>query len=167
MYICIRIKTALSTIYEGLQAMKSFKLAISQQNLLKVSQCLLNMSSKLDLLYESVQFTTILLPNVSPSTYAVDYTSFGPLFNLQESIWYFANGLPTGVPMVKTGSDGLTYYQSSNSSAYNNHGFFYVNYGVQPDGLEKSLIAVLEELLNFKDNIITENELVNVRIWLK
>ena len=115
--ICIRIKTALSAIYEGLQAMKSFKLAISQQNLLKVSQCLLGMSSKLNLLYGSVTFSTVYIVNSYPIIYVVNSSSFGPLFNLHESIWYFANGLPSAT-MVKTGSDGLTYYQTWSSPSY-------------------------------------------------
>lgn len=44
---------------------------------------------------------------------------------------------------------GLTYYQNSSGYTFKEHGFFYINYGVQPDGLEISLDAVLKELFNF------------------
>ena len=54
---------------------------------------------------------------------------------------------------------GLTYYQSSSGYTFNKHGFFYVNYGVQPDGLEISIDAVLKELFNFKHNGPTEDEM--------
>ena len=113
--ICIRIKTALTSIFEGLQAMKSFKLAISQQNLLKVSQCLLGMSSKLNSLYGSITYTGIQLVGISPTTYVVNSSSFGPLFNLQESIWYFANGMPVNTALDINNN---VYYRTWSTETY-------------------------------------------------
>jgi len=69
------------------------------------------MSSKLNSLYGNITFTNILINNM----YAVDITSLGPLFNLQESIWYFANGLPL---IQGTGTDNNKYYQTWSSNLY-------------------------------------------------
>ena len=58
---------------------------------------------------------------------------------------------------------GLTYYQSSFNKTFTSHGFFCVNYGVQPDGLEKSLKNVLKELFDFKNFEISDNELIKAK----
>lgn len=54
---------------------------------------------------------------------------------------------------------GLTYYQNADSQTFPKHGYFYIGYGVQPDGLEISLKAVLKELFDFNKNTITDYEL--------
>lgn len=114
--ICQRIKAALVTIYDGLQNIKSFKLAIGQQNLLKISQCVLSMSSKLDSLYGSLTTNTgVTISYDSNIINPINSSSAGPLFNLQESLWFFAYGLPT---ISATGSDTNTYYRSWSNSAY-------------------------------------------------
>lgn len=110
-----RIKMALTAIYDGLQNIRSFKLAIGQQNLLKISQCVLTMSTRLNNLYGTITFDT----NVTISYGGVNYnpvvpSSVGALFNLQENLWYFADGLP----LVSVDVSGATYYQSWSNSAY-------------------------------------------------
>ena len=62
---------------------------------------------------------------------------------------------------------GLTYYQSSFNKTFTSHGFFCVNYGVQPEGLEKSLINVLKELFNFKNSEISDNEFLKSKNMLE
>jgi len=69
------------------------------------------------------------------------------------------NGMTSRLFILLRNKLGLTYYQGSFSSTYTNHGFFCINYGVRPDGLELSLKEILKELETLKKTGITEEEL--------
>jgi len=62
---------------------------------------------------------------------------------------------------------GLTYYQNSANKSFNSHGFFYITYGVQPQGLEISLINVLKEILELANSNITPEEIIKAKNILK
>jgi predicted Zn-dependent peptidase len=70
------------------------------------------------------------------------------------------NGMTSRLFILLRNKLGLTYYQGSFSSTYTNHGFFCINYGVRPDGLELSLKEILKELETLKKTGITEDELI-------
>lgn len=83
--IAQRMLSALQIIQTGLYNLKAFKLAIAEQNLLKISAALLNISNKVSQLYAGISGSTI-----------ANSTSDKPgrLLMLQESLYYFANGAP-------------------------------------------------------------------------
>ena len=62
---------------------------------------------------------------------------------------------------------GLTYYQNSFNKTFKSHGFFCISYGVQPSGLETSLVHVLKEVLNFGLSNITNKELSKAKNTLE
>ena len=149
--ICQRIKAALVTVYDGLQNIKSFKLAIGQQNLLKVSQCVLSMSSKLDSLYGSLTPDTgVTITYNSNNINPINSSSVGSLFKLQESLWYFAQGLPT---ISAIGSDTNTYYRSWSSSTYWFSADFYTaNFDLNSSD-RNELNAALSLITNLNNNM--------------
>lgn len=149
--ICQRIKTALTTIYDGLQGIKAFKLAIGQQNLLKISQCILSMSSKLNSLYGNITLVTSVTISHNSNTYnPVNPSSVGALFKLQESLWYFAEGLPS---VTAVGSNGTTYYQSfSNSQYWFAESFYVSNFNLSTSD-QNDLSAALTLISNLNNNI--------------
>ena len=115
------INDALDDIATGIKNMQAFKLAISQQNQFKISTCMINMNGYLSSLTQKYS----LLDN-DISVGDVDYkvidinAPISKLFKLNESVNYFAAGMPavafsTGVApnvieYVKTftGNDGAT-----------------------------------------------------------
>jgi hypothetical protein len=92
-----RMLTALTAIKDGLANLKAFKLAIAEQNLLSISASLMRVTTQVQNLYGSAaQGTPISLTiNQSTSNYYVASPSNKPgvLLMLQESLWYFADGL--------------------------------------------------------------------------
>ena len=62
---------------------------------------------------------------------------------------------------------GLTYYQNSFNKTFSSHGFFCVSYGVQPSGLEISLLNVLKEILTFSESKITKEEISKAKNTLE
>jgi len=62
---------------------------------------------------------------------------------------------------------GLTYYQNSDNISFSYHGFFYITYGVQSQGLEISLSNVLKEILDFVNSDITQEEINKAKNILK
>jgi len=62
---------------------------------------------------------------------------------------------------------GLTYYQNSFNKTFTPHGFFCVNYGVQPSGLAISLQNVLKEILEFANSDITDREISKAKNTLE
>jgi hypothetical protein len=80
------MKSALIIINDGLSQLKAFKLAIGQQNLLKISDSLLNISSSIKQLYGDIS------GNIITSS-----TNVPPLLKLQESLYYFVNGVPENI----------------------------------------------------------------------
>lgn len=97
-----RMLTALTTISDGLNNLKAFKLAIAQQNLLKISSAFTNIANSITALYGGV--TSIPNNNVSVPA----------LLLLQESLWYFVNGEnPT-----KDGSGNWVLWSNSNIPVY-------------------------------------------------
>ena len=62
---------------------------------------------------------------------------------------------------------GLTYYQNSANVSFSSHGFFYITYGVQPQGLEISLSHVLKEIFEFANSNITLEEINKAKNILK
>lgn len=152
--ICQRIKAALVTIYDGLQNIKSFKLAIGQQNLLKVSQCVLSMSSKLDSLYGSLTPDTGVTINYESNTInPINSSSVGSLFKLQESLWFFAYGLPTISATGSDTSDNNTYYRSwSNSAYWFSADFYSANFDLNSAD-RNQLNAALSLITNLNNNM--------------
>ena len=115
------INDALDSIATGIKNMQAFKLAISQQNQFKISTCIINMNSYLSSL---TQKYSLLDNDINADD--VDYkvidinAPISKLFKLNESVNYFAAGMPavafsTGsapnlVEYVKTftGNNGAT-----------------------------------------------------------
>lgn len=115
------ISDALDSIATGIKNMQAFKLAISQQNQFKISTCMINMNGYLSSL---TQKYSLLDNDISDGD--VDYkvidtnAPISKLFKLNESVNYFAAGMPavafsTGVSpnvieYVKTftGNNGAT-----------------------------------------------------------
>jgi predicted Zn-dependent peptidase len=62
---------------------------------------------------------------------------------------------------------GLTYYQNSFNKTFSPHGFFCINYGVQPLGLQISLQHVLKEILNLAESEITDEEISKAKNTLE
>ena len=89
------------------------------------------------------------------------YSKWSLVCNILKNI--LTNGSTSRLFVLLRNKLGLTYYQSSANYSYVEHGFFCVNYGVKPDGLEKSLKHVLKELFDFKNSEITDNELVKAK----
>ena len=90
-----KISEALETIATGIHNMRAFKLAISQQNQFKISTCIINMAGYLSTL---TQKYTLLDDAIAAggNTYEVidDNAPISKLFKLNESVNYFAAGMP-------------------------------------------------------------------------
>lgn len=165
--LCQRIKMALTTIYDGLISLKAFKLAIGQQNLLRISQCILSMSSKLNTLYGTITFTTVELNGIS-TLHPVNPNTVGALFKLQESLWYFADGLPN--ISSTSSSDGITYYQSYSNLAYWFPASFYTDNFDLTTTDQNDLTAALSLITNLNNNmgdninmVINNPDVVNLK----
>ena len=154
--ICQRIRIALGTIAEGLQNLKAFKIAIGQQNLLKISECLLHMSGKLTALLNGLASTTV---TVGANSYKIgnDGATAGALFLLNESIWYFASGLPATTITY----NGSTYYQTyTDPSLYVLQSFYSSNFDLAAADLAD--IAAADKLIkNLNQNINNNVQMVN------
>jgi len=85
------------------------------------------------------------------------YSKWSLVSELLEII--LAGGMTSRLFILLRNKLGLTYYQSAFGKYFTSHGFFCINYGVQPEGLYKSLDSVLKEILFFKNIEITLDEL--------
>ena len=151
--LCQRIKMALTTIYDGLMSLKAFKLAIGQQNLLRISQCILSMSSKLNTLYGSITYITGVTINGNSSLHPVNTDSVGALFKLQESLWYFADGLPDTSAIGNDSPTAITYYQSYSNTAYWFPASFYTSNFDLSSTDQNDLSAALSLITNLNNNM--------------
>jgi predicted Zn-dependent peptidase len=93
------------------------------------------------------------------------YSKWSLVSDILENI--LTGGMTSRLFVLLRNKLGLTYYQSSFNKTFNSHGFFCVNYGVQPEGLEISLVHVLKELFSFKTSEISDDELVKAKNMLE
>lgn len=158
--ICLRIKTALISIYDGIQGIKAFKIAIGQQNLLKISESIMVMGSNLKKLYGDIDGTI-----VGTKKFILNNSNIGPLFNLQESLWFFALNLPTdtydynGKTYYKTHSSPKTNISSSNPSIWVTKEF-YNNFNMNEND-SNDIKAAIELIKNMKNNINENVDIIN------
>lgn len=101
-----RILNALKTIYDSLQTIKTFKLAIRQQNLLQINSSIFKMNEQLTLLTSGFSYDILNYNGVEYKIIDMSKKS-SSLSVLTESMWYFANDLPTNIINVAD----INYYQ--------------------------------------------------------
>ena len=85
------------------------------------------------------------------------YSKWNLVANALENI--LTDGMSSRLFILLRNKLGLTYYQSSFNKTFTKHGFFCIHYGVQPEGLEISLKNVLEEIFNFSNLEISDDEI--------
>lgn len=85
------------------------------------------------------------------------YSKWNLVANALENI--LVDGMSSRLFILLRNKLGLTYYQSSFNKTFTGHGFFCIYYGVQPEGLEISLKNVLEEIFNFSNLEISDDEI--------
>jgi predicted Zn-dependent peptidase len=93
------------------------------------------------------------------------YSKWCIVSNLLENI--LTGGMTSRLFVLLRNKLGLTYYQSSFNKTFKPHGFFCINYGVQPEGLEISLTHVLKELFEFSKSEISDDEIQKAKNMLE
>ncbi len=109
------------------------------------------------------QINIIISPEIKQTLVFIGFKSIGMyskwtlVTDIIENI--LTGGMTSRLFVLLRNKLGLTYYQKSFNKSFEPHGFFCINYGVQPSGLEISLKHVLEEITQFADSNITDEEM--------
>jgi hypothetical protein len=157
--ICQRMLHALTTIQQGLVNIKTFKIAIGQQNVLTISKSLLEINTRLSALYAGLTTMTVGANTVSVAA------SAGPLFMLQESIYFFANGLPTPVPLAidatgATAGTNTNWYPLWSASTVYVLESFYDQFKLSV-GDKNDIDQANAMIISFNANLANSNNLIN------
>lgn len=119
----------------------------------------------------SEQTHVIISPEIKQTLVFIGFRSIGIyskwsyVTDIVENI--LTGGMTSRLFVLLRNKLGLTYYQSSINKTFTPHGFFCINYGVQPSGLEISLQHVLKEIINFAESEITDNEISKAKNTLE
>lgn len=125
----------------------------------------LNLSSQL------TQTQMIISPEIKQTLVFIGFKSIGLyskwnyVTDVVENI--LTGGMTSRLFVLLRNKLGLTYYQNSFNKTFTPHGFFCVNYGVQPSGLETSLIHVLNSILGLANSEITDQEISKAKNTLE
>jgi predicted Zn-dependent peptidase len=119
----------------------------------------------------SEQMYMIVSPEIKQTLVFIGFKSIGLyskwiyVSDIVENI--LTGGMTSRLFVLLRNKLGLTYYQNSFNKTFSSHGFFCVNYGVQPSGLEISIENVLKEILGLANSNITDEEISKAKNTLE
>ena len=119
----------------------------------------------------SQQIKIIISPEIKQTLVFIGFKSIGLyskwnyVTDIVENI--LTGGMTSRLFVLLRNKLGLTYYQNSFNKTFTPHGFFCINYGVQPSGLKISVKHVLEEILGLAKSEITDEEISKAKNTLE